>query len=145
MKEIYTRIIIDAPLEKVWGVFTNFIDYPNWNPFIISIEGQVELNNRIKVTLAPPNSNKMTFRPKILVYSEKSELQWLGSFIIPGLFDGKHIFKIIDNKDGTVTFIQKELFNGFLVPLFSKMLGDNTKSGFISMNEKLKEICEKNN
>lgn len=142
MKELSTEIIIKASAEKVWSVFTNFTEYPKWNPFIISVEGKVSVGNKIKITLSPPDSNEMIFQPKVLNYEAKKELQWLGHLFIPGLFDGRHIFRIIDNGDNTVTFIQKEIFKGILVPLFSKMLDTNTKNGFILMNEKLKQICE---
>jgi hypothetical protein len=39
-------------------------------------------------------------------------------------------------------FIQKEEFNGLLVPLFTNMLKD-TKLGFQMMNQKLKQKAEK--
>lgn len=142
MKEISTKIIINASVEKVWSVFTNFSEYSTWNPFIKSVEGQVLSGNMIKIKLAPPDSNEMIFKPTILVYKEHQELQWLGHLLIPGLFDGRHIFNIVDNGNGTVTFYQKEVFKGILVPLFSKMLDNNTRKGFMLMNEELKKICE---
>ena len=144
MKEISTKIVINASIDKVWSVFTNFKDYSKWNPFIISIEGQVVLGKRIKTIISPPDSKKMVFKPRILFYKEKKELQWLGHFIFPGLFDGRHVFSFTENGDDSVTFIQKEMFKGILVPLFSKMIDINTKNGFVLMNEKIKEICENN-
>ena len=142
MKEISADIVINASAEKVWSVFINFSEYPKWNPFLISVEGQVSLGNRMKVKAKTPGSNEMIFNPKIIVYKERQELQWSGHLLFPGLFDGRHIFKIIDNCNNTVTFLQKEIFKGILVPLYSNMLDDNTKKGYLLMNEKLKEICE---
>jgi hypothetical protein len=144
MKEISTSITINATAAKVWSVFTNFSEYSRWNPFIKSVEGQVVVGNKIKIKLTPPESNEMIFKPTILVYKENQELQWLGYLLIPGLFDGRHIFNIVDNGNNAVTFYQKEVFNGILVPLFSKMLDNNTKTGFMLMNKELKKICESN-
>jgi hypothetical protein len=62
--------------------------------------------------------------------------------LVKGLFDGEHKFELIDNKNGTTTFIQSEKFNGILVPLFNKMLNNNTTKGFKMMNEKLKQLAE---
>lgn len=143
MKEITTEVIVNASPEKVWSIFTNFSEYPKWNPFIASVEGEVALGNKIKIKLTPPDSNQMIFKPKILTYKKNQELQWLGHFLFPGLFDGKHSFIITDNGNGSITFVQKETFKGILVSLFSKMLDNNTKRGFMLMNEKLKEICER--
>jgi hypothetical protein len=49
---------------------------------------------------------------------------------------------LIDNLDGTTTFIQSEKFGGILLPLFKKMLDVNTKEGFESMNKALKDRVE---
>lgn len=137
-KEITTQIIIQASPEKVWQILTDFENYPNWNPFIHSISGEMEVGKTIKIELSD-----MKFKPKLLVYRKNEELRWIGKLFFKGVFDGEHIFQIQDNKDGTVTFIHKENFNGFLVGLFSKKLDTETKSGFEKMNQKLKELAER--
>lgn len=141
MKEIYTEIIIDSSLDKVWEVFSDFSSYTTWNPFIRSLDGDIQVGAKIKVLLSPPDSKEMVFKPKILEFQEKKKIVWLGNLIFPGLFDGKHSFEFVDTGSG-IKFIQKESFSGILLPLFSKMLDDNTKRGFVLMNEKLKYICE---
>ena len=141
--EIKTEITINATPEKVWGILTNFNEYPNWNPFIKSIKGQVVVGEKITVRIEPPEAKGMTFKPKILTFVKNRELSWLGHLLFPGLFDGKHKFELIDNGNGTTTFIQSEKFRGVLVPFFKKQLKNNTKRGFIEMNEKLKELAEK--
>jgi len=141
-KEIKTEILIHATPEKVWSILTNFDNYPNWNPFIKSINGEVKVGNKITARIEPPEASGMTFKPRILSYDVNKELSWLGHLIIPGLFDGQHKFELIDNGNGTTTFIQSESFKGILVPLFKKMLDINTINGFEAMNKKLKELAE---
>ena len=85
----------------------------------------------------------MTFKPTILAFEKNKEFRWLGHLLFPGLFDGEHKFELIDNKNGTTTFIQSEKFKGILVPLFAKMLDNSTTDGFTQMNKKLKELAEK--
>jgi hypothetical protein len=140
--EIKTEITITATSEKVWEILTNFNEYPNWNPFIKSIKGQVVVGKKIIARIEPPEAKEMTFKPKILTFVENKELSWLGHLLFPGLFDGKHKFELIDNGNGTTTFKQSEIFRGVLVPFFKKQLKNNTKNGFIQMNEKLKELAE---
>ena len=142
-KEITTEILIPATPEKVWSVLTDFDQYPQWNPFIKSITGNVAVGNTIKARIEPPGASGMTFKPTVIVYAEAKEFRWLGHLFIKGLFDGEHCFRLIDNKDGTTTFVQSEQFEGILVPLFSKMLDTNTLEGFRQMNEKLKQEAEK--
>jgi len=140
--EIKTEIIIHANIEKVWSIITDFKNYPNWNPFIKSINGDVKVDNIITVRIEPPESKGMTFKPKVLSYDANKKLSWLGHLFFPGLFDGEHKFEVVDNGNGSTTFLQSEIFNGILIPLFKKELRINTKNGFENMNNKLKELAE---
>ncbi len=140
--ELQTKIIIKASKNKVWNILCNFNTYPEWNPFIRFIQGNVAVGNKIKVRIEPPNAKEMTFTPKVLSFIKQKQLTWLGHFVLPGLFDGEHHFELLSNPDGTTTFIQSEQFSGLLVPFFKKQLCNNTKKGFILMNEKLKELAE---
>ncbi len=143
-KEIKTEILIHAKPEKVWTILTNFENYQNWNPFIKHINGVPKVGNKIKVRIEAPEANAMTFKPKILSYTTNKELSWLGHLLFTGLFDGEHKFELIDNGNGTTTFIQSEKFKGILVPIFKNQLENNTKRGFEAMNEKLKAFAELN-
>ncbi len=140
-KEIRTEIIISASKEKIWAVLTDFENYQKWNPWVLSLNGNVKVGNTIKVCL----KGGMTFKPKILTYEKNNELSWLGHFLFKGLFDGAHKFELIDNNNGTTTFRHSEIFKGILVPIFKKQLDIDTKNGFHEMNKKLKEIAERLN
>ena len=141
--QIQTSILIHSSAQKIWSILTDFKNYPNWNQFIQFIEGTPKIGNKIKAKIQPPNSKLMTFTPKVLVFEENKEFVWLGHFLFKGLFDGEHHFKLIDNQDGTITFIQSENFKGLLVPIFKNSLEKNTQKGFELMNQKLKELAEK--
>ena len=141
-KEIKTEILINASPEKVWSILMDFDKYPNWNPFIKSLEGEAKIKNKIKAVIQAPDSKPMTFKPRVISLVPNKEFSWLGHLIFPSIFDGKHKFEIINHGNGTCTFIQSEKFKGILVPLFKKHLNTNTKNGFELMNLKLKELAE---
>lgn len=142
-KEIKTEITIQATPERVWEVLTAFEKYSSWNPFIKSLEGEVKVGEKIVVRLEPPGAKGMTFKPKVLTFDQNKELKWIGHLIFPGIFDGEHRFELIDNENGTTTFIQAEKFRGILVRMLSKMLDGSTLNGFRAMNEQLKAEAEK--
>jgi hypothetical protein len=142
-KEIKTQITIEAAPERVWEVLTDFGQYSVWNPFIKSIKGEVKTGNKIIVRLEPPGAKGMTFKPRVLAFDQNKEFRWMGHLFFPGLFDGEHRFELIDNGNGTTTFIQAEKFRGILVRMLSKMLDVNTMNGFKAMNEQLKLEAEK--
>lgn len=142
-KEIKTELLIEASPERVWEILTAFEKYPLWNPFIKSIQGNAKVGGKIVVRIEPPQAKGMTFKPTVLAFLKNKEFKWIGHLLFPGLFDGEHRFELIDNGNGTTTFIQAERFKGILVRLFSKMLDTSTIDGFNAMNRKLKEEAEK--
>jgi len=82
----------------------------------------------------------MTFKPTVLAAEPNRELRWLGRLLLPRLFDGEHSLRI-EPTNGHVRFVQSERFNGVLVPLFGRTLGQ-TREGFVQMNEALKRRAE---
>ncbi len=142
-KEIRTEVLIHADPEKVWNMLMDFEGYPDWNPFITLIKGESKKGSKIKVRLEQPDAMGMTINPRVLALKDKKEFRWLGHLLIPGLFDGEHIFELKENNDGTTTFVQREIFRGLLVPFFKKMLDNNTRRGFEMMNQRLKDVSEK--
>ncbi|NJM90618.1 MAG: SRPBCC domain-containing protein [Hydrococcus sp. RU_2_2] len=84
----------------------------------------------------------MNFSPTIIKKEENRELRWKGKFIIPGIFDGEHIFILEESSERSVRFIHKEIYTGLLVSLMQKQLNNNTKQGFELMNQALKEKAE---
>lgn len=138
-KKIETEITIKASPKKVWEILTHQNDYPNWNPFIKKLDGKLKVGERLKVIIQPENSSKMTFKPIVLDYKENKLLKWKGKLIVGGLFDGTHTFELMDNKNGTTTFKQSEIFEGVLVQFFNL---NPTKAGFKRMNSELKKRCE---
>jgi hypothetical protein len=136
MRELDTSIEIDAPPERVWSVLTDFDSFPDWNPFIRSARGEVEPGAKLEIRLEPPGGRAMTFKPTVLVAEPGRELRWLGRLLLPGLFDGEHIFRIEPIEGGHSRFVQAERFRGLLVPLFGRTL-EQTRRGFEAMNEAL--------
>ncbi len=144
MKHLHTEISINATPEKIWNELTDFKKYPEWNPLVRSFSGNLKEGEKVTVKIEPPGSNGMTLKPTITRVIPNKEFRWQGHLLFPGLFDGEHIFQIEPHLNGTSLFKHSENFKGILIPLFRKMLDNETRKGFEMMNEKLKEICEKN-
>ncbi len=142
-RELFSQIEIEASPEKVWGVLTDFASFPDWNPFMRSVSGDLSVGGRLTVRLQPPRSKGATFKPNIIEVERYRSIRWLGHLLIPGLFDGEHILEILPVEGGKrVRFIQRELFSGLFLPFLSKMLKHDTAGGFVEMNKALKERCE---
>lgn len=141
MRQINTNINISASPETVWKVLMDFDNYPQWNPFMISIEGEKVIGKKLTVKIKPPNGKEMTFKPEILIFESNKKLKWLGKAGLKGIFDGEHSFHLENQNDGSTKFIHGEKFSGILVGLMGKTLA-KTELGFKQMNEALKKECE---
>lgn len=142
MKSIATEIQISAPPEDVWEILTDFEAYGEWNPFITSLQGHVITGNRLTVSISPPHGKAMVFKPTVKSVIHNKEFRWLGNVLLPGIFDGEHIFTLQANDSGCL-FRQKENFSGLLVPLLWKSMKANVQQGFEEMNKALKKRVER--
>jgi hypothetical protein len=141
VRELRREIEIDAAAERVWAVVTDFAAYPEWNPFIRRISGELREGNRLEVRIEPPGGRAMTFKPTIRVVETNRELRWLGRLLLPGIIDGEHSLRIEPLDDGRSRFVQSERFTGLLVGLVKGTLA-KTETGFEQMNTALKARVE---
>ncbi|CAB1063526.1 hypothetical protein D1BOALGB6SA_8309 [Olavius sp. associated proteobacterium Delta 1] len=143
MKEIRTEIVIDAAVNEVWSILTDFSRHGEWNPFIRKVSGELCQGAQLQVVLGPPGKRAMRFKPIVQLVEPEKAFRWLGHLFVSGLFDGEHIFELETAGKNATRFIQREKFNGILVGIFRKSLDTDIKSGFIAMNEALKKEAEK--
>lgn len=142
MKEIQKDIEIAAPTGHVWRILMDFPSFPEWNPFVLRIEGETKQGARLDVVLKLPGKKEMHFKPKVLVIEPEKEFRWIGHLGVPGIFDGEHIFSIESLSDQKVRFVQKEKFKGIMASILFHSIKDATKQAFEEMNGALKERAE---
>ena len=135
--QIKTTIDINASPAKVWTIFSDFKNYPKWNPFVASLNGDVKVGEIINIDLIT-----MKFKPVVLKFDQNEELRWKGKLFMKGLFDGEHYFQLTENPDRSTTFTHGKNFSGILVRLLKKKLDTETKEGFVKMNIALKKEVE---
>ena len=136
-----TEVEIEASPEEVWQVLVDLDAYKTWNPFIIEGVGTVDEGESLKLRMSPSGGKAMTFTPVVTEADRATSFEWLGSVVIPGLFDGRHRFELSSN-DRTTTVVHSEEFTGILAPILTKMLDKKTRNGFEAMNAAMKERVE---
>lgn len=141
MRRISVTTEINAPAEVVWAQLTDTAAFESWNPFMPSLAGSLVEGARLEVRITPPGAKGMTFRPTVTAVEENRKLEWLGRFLVRGLFDGRHSFVITPTEAGCV-LTQEETFTGVLVPVLAATLA-KTEEGFRQMNEALKTRAER--
>ena len=142
VRNIETEITINASPETVWEVLLDHKAYPQWNPFIKEISGTAQPGEKLVVSIKPPESKAMEFKPLVLVNEKEKEFRWIGKLLVKGIFDGEHYFLLESLGPNETRFTQGENFTGILSGLMMKMIGENTLKGFKSMNDALKVKAE---
>ena len=141
MKELRTEIEILATPEKVWQILTDLEKYPEWNPFIRHAIGKAEVGKTVDIDFQP-DSKGMKLHCTVVTVEPNRELCWKYHVISPSLFSGEHSFTIDPVGANQVRFIDREIFNGLLVPLQAKDIDTNSKRGFEAMDIALKVKAE---
>jgi hypothetical protein len=141
MREITTRVDIEAVPERVWSALTSFDYYPDWNPFIRQASGRLEVGQTLTLRMFPAQGSPMTFHPKVLVVDPARELRWVGRLWLPGVFDGEHSFKLSPIEGGATRLVQAERFSGALVPFVGAVVR-RTVNDFERLNDALKKYVE---
>ena len=140
MTQLRTEIILNASPEKVWSTLTDLSNYANWNPFIVSSEGEPAVGQRITNTMIS-RGKPTVFNPVVTKFEPGREFEWLGSGML-GMFKGRHYFQLEDLGEGRTKLIHGEQFSGLLSGLIMKLIGDDTLKNFQRMNQALKEVVE---
>ena len=141
MKEIRTEIIINSNSDQVWKVLTRFSEYPEWNPFIRSLDGEAVKDTRLVAKLQLADRKPMVFKPTVTVSEEKRKFEWLGTTPL-NVVNGRHYFILEEIGEEQVRFVHGEQFTGILSGPFHRKLAVPTRRGFVSMNEALKQRVE---
>ena len=139
---ITRSIEIAAPADDVWAVLEDHASYPEWNPFMVRMQGDWRVGERLEVDLRSGTGKPMTFKPVVEVADRARRLRWLGHLWVRGLFDGRHELDLEPVGDACTRFTQSESFTGILVGPLRGVI-DDAVVGFEAMNRALKERVER--
>ena len=139
---ISTEIEIEAPASAVWSELADGKAYPDWNPFVKRLSGDLKAGNRLNVTIQSEGNAPMDFTPEVLVADVGKELRWVGRLGVKGIFDGEHYFILEETDRGTTILHHGENFRGILGYPVLALIGKDTHNGFLAMNDALKSRVE---
>lgn len=140
MSKIETHIDINAPVGKVWGVFSDVDSHKEWNPFLTSIQGVLKEGNKVKIVAKISEGNIKIAEPIVTTLIEEKEAVFVASKRF--LFRGEHYFKFESLSPSKTRFIHGEVFSGLLPKLFWNKIQYSFTKAFNKMNEALKAHVE---
>lgn len=138
--ELVTQVNVAAPPDRVWALLGHPQGYAAWNPFIVSMQGELVEGQTLANELQQANGKRMRFNPVVRKVEVGRELRWRGRLLVPGLFDGEHYFVLHPSVDGSSTLlIHGEKFSGLLLWVLNV---ERFRQDFERMNQALKTVVE---
>jgi len=140
MKEIKGSVEIDAPAALVWEAAKDFASYPKWNPFMVSVSGELKVGTVLDVVVRTPGRKDRRFPSKVMEIKEHEQLLFKGTQI-KGLVSSDHFIDFVQLGPNKTKFSQNIIFKGIGVPLAGGEIKDSQK-GLDQMNGAFKVRCE---
>lgn len=141
MKTMRSEIIINAPVQDVWAVLAAFPVYPEWNPFIHELRGNLSAGERLRFKAKLDGLPEITFHATIRTLVPPVKLEWHAIFL-KRLFEAYHSFEIEELGSGKSLFINTEVFSGLLGWLVFFLLESRFRKRYRMMDELLKMRVE---
>jgi hypothetical protein len=142
MKDLNNEIEINASADRVWQLLTDFASFPQWNPFIQQVSGELKRGAQLVVHIQPSGAHATTIRPTVLKAEPNRELRWMKRWLMPGLLDAEHSFTILPLDANRVRFTQREIFTGLFSSFSAYRRNTDTRRGFREMAKALKLRAE---
>lgn len=116
-RQIVTQIEIPAPPGRVWEVLADSSRYPQWNPFIVALRGELAAGQDIKFHFRIPPAPRLPGRATVLKATPGEELRWAGRLIGAWLFRAEHYHLLTPTGEQRTRFEHGEIFSGLLAQL----------------------------
>jgi hypothetical protein len=142
LEQIRTEIEINSPPLRVWEILTDFVRYPQWNPFILEIKGVVSPGATVPYRFEFPRGLRVWAHAKILQFEPEKELRWTAHFLTPSVFNGEHYFTITPTSGSNSVFRHGEIFSGLTLPIVWPILRAYGPEIYESLNKALKQRAE---
>ncbi len=143
MRTIAAEVEVDAPPERVWEVLTDFAAYPEWNPFMFSVEGAAETGAHLQIAMQRRGGMVLRFRARVVVSDPPRELAWSGEGLkghLPGLVRGERRVVIDPLANDRSRLRMRTTFSGLLAPLMGWL--ERYREAFAEMELALKVRAE---
>lgn len=123
MKVFQATTTIAAAPETIWAILTNASAYPEWDPGVERIDGQIAPGE--KITAYTKISPGRAFPVTVTAFEPSRKMIWASGMPL-GLFKGERTFTLAPQSQGSTTFTLREEFSGPLLPLIGRSIPNMT-------------------
>ncbi|KAM5537434.1 hypothetical protein V8D89_008953 [Ganoderma adspersum] len=155
----YVTREIDAPLETVWEILSDFTKYPDWNPFVRSQQitdetGKTVLDDQtpaegkyllMKTHIPPTLENTVWTQDAfelIIAYDEVNRRMAWQSLLPQWLIKAERWQALSTTADGKTFYESREIFAGFGAYLVQWLISAPLTQGFEAMADAIQTLAE---
>lgn len=142
-REIATEIEIEAPPASVWAVLVDTPRYPQWNPFIVELRGELSVAQDIRFSFRIPPAPRLPGRATVLKVEAVAELRWAGRLLWPWLFRAEHYHLLTALEGNRTRLVHGEIFSGLMAALAWPLLSVFARPVYARFNQALRERAER--
>ncbi len=141
MKEINSKIVINAPKQIVWNVLLDFEAYPKWNPFTPKVECSLVPGEEVILHVDMKQNGKLLIQKETLLWvKEQESIAWGITSTFPVKTERAQILTAL-GPDKT-EYLTYDKFWGMLVPVVMLFYKKKIQHGFDLVAEGLKKRAE---
>lgn len=134
---------IDAPQSFVWDVLVDYERYPDWNPYTVRVDTQLQVGADVVLHLPHPDrpGKTMTTTEVMRAIEPPYHLQYDTADSLPGIFAVRDQW-VEDRGEGRSSYWTTDVFSGEHAQLAFDLQGTWVKSGFDAVAVALKARAE---
>ena len=134
-------VTIEAPVETVWRVLTDFDRYGEWNPFTPNVKAELEIGARVDMRVAM-GGYRLKQTEIICAVEPPTRLAWRTVIGARWLLHAVREQRLEVLSDATCCYTTSDEFKGVLMPLVILLSGGFVRRGFNALALALKRRAE---
>lgn len=140
--KVYTEIEINAPIDSVWSVLTDFEKMPSWSSRFQGIDGVFKNGEAITAKFkSDPEKDELTTYQHNIIVNDYS-FGWQGDVFALGMRDA-HYYQLVELEANKTLMIQSDQSNSGMTWLLGKTVSKIMLEGYNTFNTELKSTVEK--
>ena len=140
--EVETEVMIEASTQRVWEILTDAQRYPQWNPYIRELHGELVPDAGLRFRFSFLGGITLPARARVMVVRVDRELRWAGHFLRDELFRAEHYHFLEPMSESRVRLRHGERFSGTLAAVLSPFLRAWAPGRYRAANLALKQRAE---
>lgn len=135
-KSVRHEIFIDAAVADVWSVLTDTAQYPEWNPTMQILDGELKEGNNIQYRFTQNENNQYEVPSTVIKITPNQLLNQSGG--TPIILNYDHCYQLEEVEGGTRVTIHED-YRGIFVNFWNPQ---PVEKAYAKLNQALKERVE---